>query len=129
MVQSVDGQAVTSFGHIARIINDHPDQPLEVVARIYNVSDDGTFGQFLDGIDYSGLGEGDEGRLYGLRQMEGEFRTNISVTNTGGSPLDGLVDPVSLHQIECFQGACLWAKTEGLVRDDARVERSHEGES
>jgi hypothetical protein len=61
------------------------DQPLEVVARIYNVSDDGTFGQFLDGIDYSGLGEGDEGRLYGLRQMEGEFRTNISVTNTGAT--------------------------------------------
>ena len=60
------------------------DQPLEVVARIYNVSDDGTFGQFLDGINYSGLDEGDDGRLYGLRQRAGEFRTNINVTNTGG---------------------------------------------
>jgi hypothetical protein len=59
------------------------DQPLEAVARIYNVSDDGTFGQFLDGIDYSGLDAGDTGRLYGLRQMTDEFRTNISVTNTG----------------------------------------------
>ncbi len=59
------------------------DQPLEMVARIYNVSDDGTFGQFLDGISYSGMSEGDSGRLYGLRQMAGEFRTNISVTNTG----------------------------------------------
>jgi hypothetical protein len=59
------------------------DQPLEVVARIFNVSDDGTFGQYVDGIDFGGLGEGDEGRLYGLRRMNGEFRTNISVTNTG----------------------------------------------
>jgi hypothetical protein len=59
------------------------DQPLEVVARIFNVSDTGTFGQFLDGINFSGLDEGDDGRLYGLRQMSGEFRTNISVTNTG----------------------------------------------
>ncbi|MGD8440709.1 MAG: multiheme c-type cytochrome [Holophagae bacterium] len=61
------------------------DQPLEAVARIFNVSDAGTFGQFLDGINYSGLNEGDEGRLYGLRQMTDEFRTNISVTNTGMS--------------------------------------------
>jgi len=60
------------------------NMPLEVVARIYNVSDVGTFGQFLDGINYSGLDEGDDGRLYGLRQMAGEFRTNINVTNTGG---------------------------------------------
>jgi len=59
------------------------DRPLEVVARIYNVSADGTFGQFLDGINFSGLDEGDTGRLYALRQMTGEFRTNISVTNTG----------------------------------------------
>ncbi len=58
-------------------------QPLEAVARIYNVTDVGTFGQFLDGISYSGLGEGATGRLYGLRQRAGEFRTNISVTNTG----------------------------------------------
>jgi len=59
------------------------DRPLEVVARIYNVSDVGSFGQFLDGINFSGLDEGDTGRLYALRQMTGEFRTNISVTNTG----------------------------------------------
>jgi Cytochrome c554 and c-prime len=59
------------------------DRPLEVVARIYNVSDDGTFGQFVDGINYSGMDDGDTGRLYALRQMTGQFRTNISVTNTG----------------------------------------------
>ena len=59
------------------------DQPLEVFARIYNLGDDGTFGQALDGINYSGMGEGDSARLLGLRQMQGEFRTNINVTNTG----------------------------------------------
>jgi len=59
------------------------DRPLEVVSRIYNVSDDGSFGQYIDGINYSGMDEGDTGRLYALRQMTGEFRTNISVTNTG----------------------------------------------
>jgi hypothetical protein len=62
------------------------DQPLEVVARIFNATAEGTFGQFLDGIDFAGLDEGDEARLYGLRQMAGEFRTNISVTNTGLEP-------------------------------------------
>ena len=48
--------------------------------------DDGTFGQFLDGINFSGFDEGDNGRLDALRQMTGEFRTNISVTNTGMHP-------------------------------------------
>jgi regulator of sigma E protease len=31
VVQSVHGQPVTSFGQIARIINDHPDQAIEIV--------------------------------------------------------------------------------------------------
>ncbi len=53
------------------------------MARIYNVSDDGTFGQFLDGISYSGLERGRLRSSLGLRQMTGEFRTNITVTNTG----------------------------------------------
>ena len=58
--------------------------PLELVARIYNQGDDGTYGQFLDGLtNLGGMVEGDSARLLGLRQMTGEFRTNISVTNTG----------------------------------------------
>jgi len=59
------------------------DQPLELVARIYNTSAEGTFGQALDGISYAGLGTGGTARLLGLRQVQGEFRTNINVTNTG----------------------------------------------
>jgi len=59
------------------------DQPLELVARIYNTSAEGTFGQGLDGISYAGLPTGGTARLLGLRQVQGEFRTNINVTNTG----------------------------------------------
>ncbi len=59
------------------------DQPLELVARIYNTSAEGTFGQALDGISYAGLATGGTARLLGLRQVAGEFRTNINVTNTG----------------------------------------------
>jgi hypothetical protein len=59
------------------------DQPLELVARIYNTSAEGTFGQALDGISFAGLGTGGTARLLGLRQVQGEFRTNINVTNTG----------------------------------------------
>jgi hypothetical protein len=59
-------------------------QPLEVVSRIYNQSDSGTFGQFVDGFPAMyGLSDGDSVRLLGLRQETGVFRTNISVTNTG----------------------------------------------
>jgi hypothetical protein len=61
------------------------DQPLEVVARIYNQSPTGgTFGQFLQGYPGgAGLATGQAAQLLGLRQEEGVFRTNISVTNTG----------------------------------------------
>ncbi len=61
------------------------DQPLEVVARIFNQSPTGgTFGQFLQGYPGgAGLATGQAAQLLGLRQEEGVFRTNISVTNTG----------------------------------------------
>jgi hypothetical protein len=84
LAQGVFEDVVTLFG-----VNDKgtleicSDQPLEVVSRIYNVSEDGTFGQYIDGFNGGGLMEGDTARLIGLRQMQGEFRTNISVTNTG----------------------------------------------
>jgi hypothetical protein len=60
------------------------DVPLALVARIYNQAEEGTFGQFMNGLTYYlGLREGDTARLLGLRQMTDLFRTNISVTNTG----------------------------------------------
>ncbi len=60
------------------------DQPLEVVSRIFNQSDKGTYGQFMDGHrGGTGMAAGDSAMLLGLRQSAGAFRTNISVTNTG----------------------------------------------
>lgn len=60
------------------------DQPLAVISRIYNLGEDGTFGQFIDGFGTgAGMRAGTSARLLGLRQMQDEFRTNISVTNGG----------------------------------------------
>jgi len=69
-------------------------QPLELVARTFNQpgvakADAGTFGQFYDGfMGGAGMAAGDSARLLGLRQMTDEFRTNISVTNTGLDPAE-----------------------------------------
>ncbi len=63
------------------------DMPLRVNSRIYNQGPAGTFGQFMDGyMSSDGLAQGQTAELLGLRQREGEFRTNISVTNTGTAP-------------------------------------------
>lgn len=60
------------------------DMPLELVARIFNESAEGTFGQYVDGLtNLGGMIEGQSARLLGLRQEWELFRTNISVTNTG----------------------------------------------
>lgn len=59
------------------------DRPLQVVSRIYNFSDEGTFGQFVDGFSGGGLVTGDIAKLIGLRQLTGAFRTNLSFTNAG----------------------------------------------
>ena len=59
-------------------------QPLTVISRIYSQTANGTFGQFVDGYAAGGgLAQGQSALLPGLRQKTGEFRTNISVTNTG----------------------------------------------
>jgi hypothetical protein len=60
------------------------NQPLELLSRVYNQTDEGTFGTTLDGFAAGdGLDQGDSARLIGLRQESGAFRTNLSVTNTG----------------------------------------------
>jgi len=55
-------------------------QPITISSRVYSETDGGTYGAFLQGFRSSDCFGG--GKLYGLRQVEGEFRTNISVTNT-----------------------------------------------
>ena len=61
-------------------------EPLELLARVFNQSDDGTFGTTVDGFAAGdGLDHGDSARLIGLRQEDGAYRTNISATNTGST--------------------------------------------
>jgi hypothetical protein len=60
------------------------EQPMQIVARTFNLGPGGTVGQFYDGhVGGAGLAVSQSGRLLGLRQMTASFRTNISVTNTG----------------------------------------------
>lgn len=59
--------------------------PLRGAARIYNLADEGTFGQAF-GLHAAeeGLGAGDTAWLLELRQERDRYRTNIAVANTGG---------------------------------------------
>jgi hypothetical protein len=58
------------------------DQQMVVLGRIYNQSDGGTFGQYLDGVSaQEGLQSGDLGYLVQLRQQSGQYRTNLTLTN------------------------------------------------
>jgi hypothetical protein len=63
------------------------DRELQLSGRIYNQSSTGTFGQFVDGHPAgAGLAQGDLGWLLQLRQLDGRYRTNLTLTNTGGDP-------------------------------------------
>ena len=66
-----------------------PPQPVLVSSRTYNQSPEGTFGQYLDGVDDGDtVGAGTRVWLPQLQQNE-DFRTNIGVNNTGGDPGSG----------------------------------------
>jgi N-acetylneuraminic acid mutarotase len=58
--------------------------PLRGAARIYNLADEGTFGQgFALHAAEEGLTAGDTAWLLELRQQRNRYRTNIAVANTG----------------------------------------------
>lgn len=68
------------------------DRPLAVGSRTYNVSADGTFGQFLDGIaPEDALSTGQTVTLIMLQQNPA-FRSNIGFTNSGASTAGLRVD-------------------------------------
>ncbi len=91
------------------------DQPLEIVTRVFNQGEEGTFGQFIDAVNTGGMETGGTARLLGLRQMTGAFRTNIQVANA--SPGDAQVevtlyssDGTALTTFEMFVAAGMVAQ-------------------
>lgn len=59
------------------------DNNFILTSRTYNKTQDGTYGQFLNGYyDYEGLSTGEGAYLSQLKENE-NFRTNIGLTNTG----------------------------------------------
>ncbi len=66
---------------------------LVVTSRTYTLSDDGTYGQFIAGVgEGSAIGAGERAALIQLRQVAGEFRTNVGVVNLTGNPLEVQAD-------------------------------------
>lgn len=61
------------------------DTPIMVSSRTYNQSDEGTFGQYLDGIDVVGMALSDSSVWLPQLQQNPNFRTNIGLHNAGGS--------------------------------------------
>ncbi len=60
------------------------DQPLLVAGRIFNANTGGTVGQDLDGhVANLGYSAGQTISLIGLREVNGVYRSNITVTNGG----------------------------------------------
>jgi len=79
-LDDVIGDMGMSGGGSLQVFSDHP---ILVSSRTYNTSDDGTFGQFLDG--YSPTTTASSGDLVWLPQLQQNpsFRTNIGVLNSG----------------------------------------------
>lgn len=65
----------------------HAGVPIDISSRIYNETDSGDFGAYFPGYRSSDcLKHGERVGFYGLCQLLGECRTNITVTNTGTEP-------------------------------------------
>jgi hypothetical protein len=59
-------------------------EPIATIGRIYDLTENGTYGQVLHGRQpQHGLSSRETAWLYGLRQVEEQYRTNLSFTNTG----------------------------------------------
>jgi hypothetical protein len=59
------------------------DQPVLVSSRTYNVSDEGTFGQFLDGTSQDRSASTGQTVWLPQLQQNDSFRTNIGLVNSG----------------------------------------------
>ena len=59
------------------------DQPVLASSRTYSTSDDGTYGQYLDGVALAGTAEAGQTVWLPQLQQNDAFRTNIGFLNTG----------------------------------------------
>ncbi|MBW2425364.1 MAG: hypothetical protein JRG86_14015, partial [Deltaproteobacteria bacterium] len=73
------------------------DQPVLVSSRTYNASDEGTFGQFLDGVQSTHMAETGQTVWLSRLQQNEAYRTNVGLVNTG--ELDATV------KVELFDAA------------------------
>ncbi len=104
---------------------------LAAVARLYNESADGTFGQWFGGITASeGAAEGATLLLPGLRQQSGLWRTNLTLANAGQNTITAQVtlhaadgDTVTAYTIEIDPGAVV----QDLQPFDRRANRPNIG--
>jgi len=68
------------------------DAPIQVSGRIFNQTEDGTYGQYVEAYESSqGLDTGESAMLLQLRQIRRAYRTNLSITNTGDEPAEVVV--------------------------------------
>jgi hypothetical protein len=86
--QGVFEDVVGLFGHEGKgALEIQAGVPVNILSRVYNETDSGTSGAYFPGYRSSDcLKSGETVWLYGLRQMRGEYRTNINITNTGAEP-------------------------------------------
>jgi hypothetical protein len=90
---TIDGKSQKAFEDVVGLLGGQnnlgaleicSDRPLLVMGRIFNQAVNGTFGQNIDGhVADLGYGAGQTVSLLGMRQLTGEYRTNLSVTNAG----------------------------------------------
>ncbi len=76
-------------------------QPLTLASRTYNQTPDGTFGQYLPGLEVGqGFGPGEVGVLSPL-ENSANFRTNIGVVNTGSGDCTATIRLFKLGGAAC----------------------------
>ena len=93
-VSTIDGNSQKAFEDFTAVLGTTnggaleicSDRPLLVLNRIFNKSDDGTFGQSFEGrVADLGYSAGQTVSLIGLRQKNDAYRTNLVVANGGKS--------------------------------------------
>lgn len=93
------------------------EAPVWVSSRVYNLTESGTSGAYYPGYRSSDCLDGPlHAFLYGLRQVEGEYRTNISITNTAAEAQEVSIYLYSANGT-ALDHYTLWVETRTTVQD------------